>query len=43
MKCPVCAMAELVNELRDLPYTYKNESPSNSLEEDSSLYNYCDR
>jgi HTH-type transcriptional regulator / antitoxin MqsA len=26
MQCPVCAMAELVNDLRDLPYTYKNES-----------------
>ena len=26
MKCPVCAMAELVNDIRDLPYTYKNES-----------------
>ena len=28
MKCPVCAMAELVNDIRDLPYTYKNESTS---------------
>ena len=26
MKCPVCMMAELTNDIRDLPYTYKNES-----------------
>jgi HTH-type transcriptional regulator / antitoxin MqsA len=26
MKCPACAMAELVTDIRDLPYTYKNES-----------------
>ena len=26
MKCPACAMAALVNDIRDLPYTYKNES-----------------
>ncbi|MCG0477191.1 type II toxin-antitoxin system MqsA family antitoxin [Pseudomonas aeruginosa] len=26
MKCPSCAMAELVHDTRDLPYTYKNES-----------------
>ncbi len=26
MKCPACGMAELVNDIRDLPYTYKNES-----------------
>ena len=26
MKCPVCAMTELVKDIRDLPYTYKNES-----------------
>lgn len=26
MKCPVCAAAELVQDTRDLPYTYKGES-----------------
>jgi HTH-type transcriptional regulator / antitoxin MqsA len=26
MKCPACGMAELVTDIRDLPYTYKNES-----------------
>lgn len=26
MKCPVCAMAELIHETRDLPYTYKGET-----------------
>ena len=26
MKCPACAMAELVSDTRDLPYTYKHES-----------------
>lgn len=26
MKCPVCAAAELVHDLRDLPYTYKGAS-----------------
>jgi HTH-type transcriptional regulator / antitoxin MqsA len=26
MKCPFCGMAELVKDIRDLPYTYKGES-----------------
>ena len=26
MKCPSCATAELVNDTRDMPYTYKGES-----------------
>ena len=26
MKCPACAIAELVRDTRDLPYTYKHES-----------------
>lgn len=26
MKCPSCAAAELVNDTRDMPYTYKGES-----------------
>lgn len=26
MKCPVCGMAELIHETRDLPYTYKGET-----------------
>lgn len=26
MKCPSCAAAELVHDIRDLPYTYKGES-----------------
>jgi HTH-type transcriptional regulator / antitoxin MqsA len=26
MKCPCCGMAELVKDIRDLPYTYKGES-----------------
>lgn len=26
MKCPSCAMADLVSDIRDLPYTYKGES-----------------
>lgn len=26
MKCPVCGAAELVNDTRDVPYTYKGES-----------------
>jgi HTH-type transcriptional regulator / antitoxin MqsA len=26
MKCPSCAMAALVHDIRDLPYTYKSES-----------------
>lgn len=26
MKCPCCGAAELVHEIRDLPYTYKGES-----------------
>ena len=26
MKCPVCAAAELVHDIRDLPYTYKGEA-----------------
>lgn len=26
MKCPICGGAELVEDTRDLPYTYKNES-----------------
>lgn len=25
MKCPVCAQAELVEDTRDIPYTYKGE------------------
>jgi len=26
MKCPVCGVAELVHDTRDLPYTYKGEA-----------------
>jgi HTH-type transcriptional regulator / antitoxin MqsA len=26
MKCPICAEAELVQDTRDIPYTYKGES-----------------
>ena len=26
MKCPVCAAANLVQDIRDIPYTYKGES-----------------
>ena len=26
MKCPLCAAAELVQDTRDLPYTYKGET-----------------
>lgn len=26
MKCPSCAAAELVHDIRDIPYTYKGES-----------------
>ncbi|MGQ0700574.1 MAG: type II toxin-antitoxin system MqsA family antitoxin [Panacagrimonas sp.] len=26
MKCPVCSAAELIQDTRDLPYTYKGES-----------------
>ncbi len=26
MRCPVCAVAELVHDTRDLPYTYKGEA-----------------
>lgn len=26
MKCPACGAAELVHDIRDLPYTYKGES-----------------
>jgi HTH-type transcriptional regulator/antitoxin MqsA len=26
MKCPICAKAELVQDTRDVPYTYKGES-----------------
>ncbi len=26
MKCPTCAIAELVHDTRDMPYTYKGES-----------------
>ena len=26
MKCPSCAMAELVHDTRDMPYTYKGET-----------------
>jgi len=26
MKCPVCGAAELIQDTRDLPYTYKGES-----------------
>jgi HTH-type transcriptional regulator/antitoxin MqsA len=26
MKCPICAGAELVQDTRDIPYTYKGES-----------------
>ena len=26
MKCPVCGTAELIHDIRDLPYTYKGES-----------------
>ncbi len=26
MKCPVCGAAELINDTRDLPYTYKGDT-----------------
>ena len=26
MKCPVCGAAELISDVRDLPYTYKGET-----------------
>lgn len=26
MKCPVCGMAELIHDTRDIPYTYKGET-----------------
>lgn len=26
MKCPVCGMAELIHDTRDIPYTYKSET-----------------
>jgi HTH-type transcriptional regulator/antitoxin MqsA len=26
MKCPVCGAAELVHDIRDMPYTYKGET-----------------
>lgn len=26
MKCPTCAIAELVHDTRDMPYTYKGEA-----------------
>jgi len=26
MKCPVCNVAELIHDTRDLPYTYKGET-----------------
>jgi HTH-type transcriptional regulator/antitoxin MqsA len=26
MKCPICGAAELVQDTRDVPYTYKGES-----------------
>ena len=25
MKCPVCGAAELIHQVRDIPYTYKGE------------------
>ena len=27
MKCPVCGAAELIHDTRDLPYSYKGETP----------------
>jgi HTH-type transcriptional regulator/antitoxin MqsA len=26
MKCPICAQADLVHDIRDIPYTYKGET-----------------
>jgi HTH-type transcriptional regulator/antitoxin MqsA len=26
MKCPICAKAELVQDVRDIPYTYKGKN-----------------
>ncbi|WP_367268126.1 type II toxin-antitoxin system MqsA family antitoxin, partial [uncultured Thiodictyon sp.] len=26
MKCPVCGAAELIRDVRDLPYTYKGQT-----------------
>ena len=26
MKCPICGSAELIHQVRDIPYTYKGES-----------------
>lgn len=26
MKCPICGMADLVHDTRDMPYTYKGET-----------------
>lgn len=28
VKCPVCGMAELLHDTRDMPYTYKGETAS---------------
>lgn len=28
MKCPVCGAAELIHDVRDIPYTYKGETTS---------------
>ena len=27
MKCPACGAADLIQDVRDLPYAYKGESP----------------
>jgi HTH-type transcriptional regulator/antitoxin MqsA len=37
MKCPVCGAAELIHDIRDLPYTYKGETTSIS----AVTGNYC--
>ena len=26
MKCPCCAAAELIHDIRDMPYTYKGDA-----------------
>jgi HTH-type transcriptional regulator / antitoxin MqsA len=31
MKCPSCAMADLISDVRDVPYTYKGESTTISM------------
>ena len=32
MKCPVCGAAELVHDVRDIPYTYKGKTTMKAAE-----------